>query len=138
MTSKRRTANGVQLDSLAPAEDSAGDVSLTIDIVLVAPLLGLAQDAFVAAIKKGRREDPSVRAAIACTARSGLPRDVWIQLRLTDLIRCVSGIDADHARLTVDNGVVRLSGQVDGMYGVQALRRIAAAVPEATAIIDDL
>ena len=75
------------------------------------------------------------RTAFACTARSGLPRDVWIQLRLTDLVRRVSWIDADHAR----SGEWRHSavGTVDSMHSVQVLRRIAAAIP-ATAIIDDL
>ncbi len=46
--------------------------------------------------------------------------------------------DADHAGLAVENGVAHLSGQVDSMHGVLALRRIAAAIPRVTAIIDDL
>lgn len=85
-----------------------------------------------------RRDDPTVSAAVACDGSSTSPPDVWSQLRLTDLVRRVSWIDADHAGLAVENGVAHLLGQVDSMHGVLALRRIAAAIPRVTAIIDDL
>jgi osmotically-inducible protein OsmY len=85
-----------------------------------------------------RRDDPTVRAAVACNTHSGLSPDIWSKLRLTDLIPRESWIDADHAGVAVENGVVHLSGQVDSMQGVPALQRIAAAILGATAIIDDL
>jgi hypothetical protein len=56
-----------------------------------------------------RRDDLTVKAAVACNVRSGLPPNVWSKPRLTDLMRRESWIDADHAELAVENGVVHLS-----------------------------
>lgn len=53
MTSERPSASIVQADSLIPAEASANSAHLTIDATLIAPLLGLAPDAFMDAIKRG-------------------------------------------------------------------------------------
>lgn len=53
MTTEQRTASVVQPDIGIPAADPASGAPLTIDAVLVAPLLGLAPDAFMAAIKRG-------------------------------------------------------------------------------------
>jgi hypothetical protein len=53
MTSKQPTARVARLGTGTPAVDSVGGAPLTIDAVLVAPLLGLAPDAFMAAIKCG-------------------------------------------------------------------------------------
>jgi hypothetical protein len=56
MTSKQPTAGVARLGTGTPAVDSVdsvGGAPLTIDAVLVAPLLGLAPDAFMAAIKCG-------------------------------------------------------------------------------------
>lgn len=85
-----------------------------------------------------RRDDLTVKAAVACNTHSELPPDVCRKLRLSDLVRRASWVDADHAGFAVANGVVHLSVQVDSMHGVLALRRIAAAIPGAAAIIDDL
>src|SRR6476646_6406385 len=49
---------------------------------------------------------------------------VWSKPRRTNLRRRESWIDADHAGVAIENGVVHLSGQVDSMHGVLALRRI--------------
>jgi osmotically-inducible protein OsmY len=40
--------------------------------------------------------------------------------------------------ISVENGVVHFTGEVDSMHGVLALRQIAAATPGTKAIIDDL
>ncbi len=53
MTSERPSASIVQADSLIPTEASANSAPLTIDATLTAPLLGLAPDAFMDAIKRG-------------------------------------------------------------------------------------
>jgi hypothetical protein len=53
MTPERPFAGIVQVDSLIPAEASADSAPLTIDAILIAPLLGLAPDAFMDAIKCG-------------------------------------------------------------------------------------
>ena len=53
MTSERPSASILQADSLIPAEAPADSAPLTIDAILIAPLLGLAPDAFMDAIKRG-------------------------------------------------------------------------------------
>lgn len=85
-----------------------------------------------------RRDDPSVTAAAARTNRFGLPNDVWNHLNLADIMHGNPWITADRAGIAVKNGVARLLGQADSTHDVLALRRIAAAIPGATAIIDDL
>jgi hypothetical protein len=40
--------------------------------------------------------------------------------------------------IKVNAGVVRLAGEVDNVYAVLALRRIAATVPGVISIVDDL
>jgi hypothetical protein len=53
MPSKRPSTRVARADSVMPVAGSAGSVSLTIDAALVAPLLGLAPDAFMDALKRG-------------------------------------------------------------------------------------
>lgn len=52
------------------------------------------------------------------------PRECWV--------------DTEQVGVAVKDSVVYLSGMVDSMHGVLALRRIAAAIPGTTAIIDNL
>ncbi len=85
-----------------------------------------------------RRRDPLISEAFASKHRSGFPRDVWIQLCLTHALHRAPWIDPDHTRLSVKNGIVHLTGQVDSPQGIQVLREIGAAIPDTTAIVDDL
>jgi hypothetical protein len=64
--------------------------------------------------------------------------DVWMQSRLADALRQESWITADFVGIAVMGGVVHLFGEAASMHAALALRRIAAALPEAVAIIDDL
>ena len=64
--------------------------------------------------------------------------DARMQSRLTDALRQESWIAADFVGIAVMGGVVHLFGEADSMHAALALRRIAAAMPEAVAIIDDL
>lgn len=61
-----------------------------------------------------------------------------MQSRLTDALRQESWIAADFVGIAAMGGVVHLFGEADSMHAALALRRIAAATPEAVAIIDDL
>jgi hypothetical protein len=83
-----------------------------------------------------RGDKPSTAATFRY--RSALPADVWMQLQLTHALRSECWVDTRQVGATVKNSVVHLSGMVDSMHGVLALRRIAAAIPGTTAIIDDL
>jgi osmotically-inducible protein OsmY len=64
--------------------------------------------------------------------------DARMQSRLTDALRQESWIAADFVGIAVMGGVVHLFGEADSMHAALTLRRIAAATPEAVAIIDDL
>lgn len=85
-----------------------------------------------------RRRDPLISEAFASKHRSGFPRDVWIQLCLSHALRRARWIDPDHTRLTVKNDIVHLTGQVDSPQSILVLRGIGAAIPDTTAIVDDL
>ncbi len=64
--------------------------------------------------------------------------DARIQSRLMGALRRESWIAADFVGIAVMGGVVHLFGEADSMHAALTLRRIAAATPEAVAIIDDL
>jgi osmotically-inducible protein OsmY len=57
---------------------------------------------------------------------------------MANALRHEPWIAADFVGMAVQDSVVHLSGEVDSMHAALALRSIAAAMPTAVAIIDDL
>ena len=82
---------------------------------------------------------------LAASVRSPLPRDVWMQSRdmwmqhhIATALHAESWIDADFVGVSVQDGIVHVSGEVDSMHAKTALLRIAAATPGTAAIVDSL
>ena len=120
-------------DDLLPGDEM---VSTTVhDEVVEAARIPVYRDgAFCGYVARG--DKPS--AAATFKHRSALPGDVWMQLQLTHALRMECWVDTERVGAAVKDSVVHLSGMVDSMHGVLALRRVAAAIPGTTAIVDDL
>jgi hypothetical protein len=95
-----------------------------------------ARDSKVPVFRDGRfsgfAERSTTSPAVTCHG------DADLQRHLTATVSKQCWLDPDHVAIAVENHVVRLSGRADGTHAVLALRRIAAAAPCVTAIIDEL
>jgi hypothetical protein len=132
----------VRADDLLPGDEMMSTV-VADELVQIADADETAQPSRIPVYRDGAvcgyvaRGDTSSPAA-TFKYRSALPGDVWMQLQLTHALRRDCWVDTDQVGAAVKDSVVHLSGIVDSMHGVLALRRIAAAIPGTTAIIDDL
>jgi osmotically-inducible protein OsmY len=85
-----------------------------------------------------RSSQQAAREECARERHFGEPADDWIRQRVLGALHGEAWIGPEFVGATVENGVIRLFGELDCMHAVLAIHRIAAAVPGATAIIDDL
>lgn len=90
-------------------------------------------------------ERPMSAKWLAPSVRSTLPRDVcmqsrdaWMQHHIAGALRAESWIAAEFVGISVQNGIVRLCGEVDSMHAKATLLRIATATPGTGAIVDNL
>jgi hypothetical protein len=84
------------------------------------------------------RESPPPPAAPSIVQEHASTDDTCMRLDIAAIWRDESGTDTDRVSISVERGVVRLSGEIDNVHDKMALLRIAAAMAATVAIVDDL
>lgn len=67
-----------------------------------------------------------------------VPGDAWIRSQVAAALREESWLGTELIGISVTDGVVHLSGEIDSLHGDLAVCRIAAMTPGTKAIVDDL